>query len=106
MKTILTAEMASASLALVSFVSSLVLFSKNRRLSRTCANFEFRLDEEMNALSTDVDTVSQKSGEYGRKIAWLETRVRPARAESTPVAETVTAINAKPTITERRHRVL
>ena len=106
MKMILTAEMAGASLALVAFLSSLILFGKTRRLSRTWANLELRIDEGMNALSTDVDTVSQKSGEHGRKIAWLETRVRPAHAGSKPVTETVNAINPRPTITERRHRVL
>lgn len=103
---ILTAEITGAAFGLISLITSLVLFRKTRRLSQAWANFELRLDEEINELSTDLDTASRKSGEHGCRIAWLETRVRSAVVEPKPATETVTSINTKPTITERRHRVL
>lgn len=102
---ILTAEMASTTLALVSFGTSLFLFQRARRLSRNWAHLESRIDEEITALSTDLDTVSRKSGEHARRVAWLETKVRPAREEKQPAVEAVAVTNQKPTITERRHRV-
>ena len=105
-QTILTTEIASVSLAFVSFITSLVLFRKARRLSQNWASLESRIDDEMNAFSTDLDTVSRKSGEHGRRVAWLETRVRSSKVEKTMEPEMVSNIAAKPTITERRHRVL
>jgi len=103
---ILTAEMASTSLALVSFLTSLVLFRKARRLSQSCNILETRLEEELTALSSDLDTVSRKAGEHGRRVAWLESRVRSPRTETRTTEETITLSQQKPTITERRHRVL
>jgi len=108
---ILTTEMASTSLALVSFVTSLILFKKARSLSRSCSNLESRIEEEITALSTDLDTVSRKSGEHGRRVAWLETKVRSPRSEKKVEVEALASTNPgstnqKPTITERRHRVL
>jgi hypothetical protein len=102
----LTAVMAGASLALVSLATSLMLFRKNRDLWQTMAAVELRIDDEMIALSADLDTISGKSGEHGRRVAWLETKVRSARGEIKPVTEMVSAVTPKPTITERRHRVL
>lgn len=103
---ILSAEIAGISLAFFSLVTSLVLFRKARRLSQNWTGLESRIDEEMKALSTDLDTVSRKSGEHGRRVAWLETRVRSTHAAKTSEPEMVSNINQKPTITERRHRVL
>src|SRR5438046_1444087 len=100
----------SASFALVSLIASLALTAKSRRIARTLATVESRVSEDMTALSGDLDTASRKSGEHGRRIAWLEarmrsttqTRVKPAAAEE----EVAFVGAAKPTMTERRHRVL
>ena len=102
----LTAVMTSASLALISFATTMILIGRTRLLRKTLAASELRIDEELAALSGDLDTVSGKSGEHGRRIAWLETRIRSPRTEPTRVPETISSINQKPTITERRHRVL
>jgi len=104
---LLPVVLVSAVLALISFVSSLVLFAKTRRLLRGCATLESRFEEELADLSRDLDTASRQSADWGRKIAWLESRVRGGHQEArvTETAATATT-NGKLNITERRHRVL
>jgi DNA-binding NarL/FixJ family response regulator len=104
---IFTAELATSAVSLISFLTSVILFKRTKILARTLSYQESRVDQEMAAISGDLDTVSQKAGEYARRVAWLETRVRHTQVEPKPAAEPVAATtNAKPTITERRHRVL
>jgi|SRR5436190_12138436 len=102
---LLPVVLVSAVLALISFVSSLVLFAKTRRLLRGCATLESRFEEELADLSPDLDTASRQSADWGRKIVWLESRVRGGHQEAR-VAETAATTNGKLNITERRHRVL
>ena len=102
---LLPVVLVGAVLALISFVSSLVLFAKTRRLLRGCATLESRFEEELADLSRDLDTASRQSADWGRKIAWLESRVRGGHQEAR-VTETAATTNGKLNITERRHRVL
>ena len=103
---LLTITISAASFALLSFITSMMLLAKTRRLSRAVNLVESQLDAELASLSQDLDTSSCKSAEHGRRIAWLETRVRAASSEKKRVEATVSTINSRPTITERRHRVL
>jgi DNA-binding NarL/FixJ family response regulator len=104
---LLTVETASLSLSLVSLVTSVLVFMGAHRMKRTSSSLRSWIDEELNAISKDLDTVSSKSGDHGRRVAWLEARNRSSRVETKQTQpETVAMVNQKPTITERRHRVL
>ena len=89
-----------------SILTSMVALRKARRLSRAGYALEGDFENSQAEFSRDLDTLSRKTGEQARRIAWLETRYRSGRDEQPVVAEMVSGVNPKPNITERRHRVL
>jgi hypothetical protein len=101
---ILLITTAAALVTLISVVISLIALSKARRLARAGYTLETHFENSQAEFSRDLDTLSRKAGEQGRRIAWLETRVRSGR-EQPVAAEMVNFSNAKPNMTERRHRV-
>ena len=88
-----------------SLIIGLALFVRTRALALQWNALETRFDAEISDLSGDLDTLSRISGEQARRIAWLENRVATA-PEETETLEQMLSATAKPTITERRHRVL
>ena len=65
------------------------------------------LEGELQSMSQDLDTVRERAADQGRRLAWLESRLRTGGApppEAPAESEAVPA--AKQSITERRHRVL
>jgi DNA-binding NarL/FixJ family response regulator len=93
-------------MTLLSVLTSIFALGKARRLARAGSALEGDFETSLAEFSRDLDTLSRKTGEQARRIAWLETRARPSRSEQPEVAEMVTGTNPKPNITERRHRVL
>lgn len=91
-------------LTLMSFLTSMVVLRKARRLRRVSYALETDFEHSLSEFSRDLDTLSRKTGEQSRRIAWLETRARTGHEQ--PVAvEMASGANSKPNITERRHRV-
>jgi hypothetical protein len=105
-QTVLTITAGSAMISLISILTSVVAFGKVRRLARAGHALESDFENSLAEYSRDLDTLSRKAGEQGRRIAWLETRARTGRHEQPAAPEMVTGANPKPNITERRHRVL
>jgi hypothetical protein len=101
---ILVITAGAATVTLISFLISIVALGKIRRLARAGYALESDFETSQAEFSRDLDTLSRKAGEQGRRIAWLEARARGGREQ--PVAvEMVTGANSKPNMTERRHRV-
>ena len=102
-KVILNVTMAAAAFAVVSLLINLIVIASSRRQRRNWLEVSKRSDEEIAALSRDLDVASQKAGEHARRIAWLESRIRNSQP-----TKTVSEVPAqqKITITERRHRVM
>jgi DNA-binding NarL/FixJ family response regulator len=69
-----------------------------------------QIDEllDANAKSKDMsETNAHRVNEQSRRIAWLETRIRQPKLSSDEVLDdTVLTETPKPTMTERRHRVI
>lgn len=68
-----------------------------------------RLEREMKVLYCNMEAASNREGDMLRRIAWLESRVRFGKKKKEDENDLVQAQpvqNRKPTITERRHRVL
>jgi hypothetical protein len=100
------AAIASVAVAATSMLINTVLIYLVRRQKLQLSSVASRFDEEVGSLSHDLDIASKHAGDNARRIAWLETRVRSTRRDAEPVVKVTTAPAAKPTITERRHRVL
>src|SRR3954464_12048157 len=83
----------------------LIFLRKARSESRQAAVLVAQLENEISELSRDLDTVSQRATTQDRRVAWLESRVRNSKVAA-PAEETVEQLSGKPTITERRHRVI
>jgi hypothetical protein len=103
---IILATTTGVALSLVSLIVSFLVFKRARLLTQASANLDLWIDEEWTSLSKDLDTVLSTCGEHGRRLALLEARGRAAQIEAKQNDEIVTPLHAKPTITERRHRVL
>ena len=96
-------EAASVAACVMSLITTLVALTRMRRMHNTTVAFEQAANKELDVLSNDVDKLSRQATEYSRRISSLESRSQ----SQTPQADEAPAVlNAKPTITERRHRVL
>lgn len=106
---------AAASLAaLGSAVGALALTwaVKARRATRDTIAVAIQMEHEMAQMSRDLDAATERTNNYARRIAWLESR--HGTAALAEVEQTAVAVEAhhdhnskkKPSITERRHRVL
>ena len=91
---------------LVSLLVSIVALSKARKLTRAGSALEGDFEESLVELNHRLDTLSRNAGEQGGRVAWLETRARRSQTVQPELVELASPVNAKPTITERRHRVL
>jgi hypothetical protein len=95
----------AAMVTLTSFLISVVALGKSRKLARAGYALESDSEKSQAEFSRDLDTLSRRAGEQGRRIAWLESRARTGRNEQPAADEMFTVTNTKPNITERRHRV-
>jgi hypothetical protein len=87
----------------LSLVASLIAISRLRSIHRVTVAFEEAANKELEVLSNEVERLTRQAGEYGRRIGSLENR---AQSRTLETDELSVAVNIKPTITERRHRVL
>ena len=101
-----TISMACASLAIAGCGVCLALLLKWRANTNNCVAVMTQLDHELTEMSHDFDTVSRRAADQARRIAWLESRLRPNLTAAVPMASASEPSNIKLNITERRHRVL
>ena len=87
----------------LSLITTLAALVRIRRMHNTTVAFEQAANKELDVLSNDVDRLSRQVGEYGRRITSLESR---SLSQTPQTDEAPALLNSKPTITERRHRVL
>ncbi|MEJ7713718.1 MAG: hypothetical protein WKF84_28700 [Pyrinomonadaceae bacterium] len=69
------------------------------------------MEKEIEQLSLDLDKASKRDNDAARRIAWLESRARTGAAPESEMPADAHATSditgsTKPSITERRHRVL
>ncbi len=95
-----------ATLAITCFCLCMVLSFKLRALTKRNILLEQALEERMSVATQDFKATSKRIDEYARRIAWVETRVRPGTPPPEPTVDESLAAAAKPSLTERRHRVL
>ncbi len=112
LQTLSVVSLACASLSFVSTAIALVFIKRARRDARDTLALAVSLEADNVALSTDLDALTMRVTDQARRVAWLESRVR-SRASGAITEEKSEEANfdaaataAKPTITERRHRVL
>lgn len=99
------------SIALASFFSiacaiSLWLVHKARQNAQNCVALAHQLEDELSSTSRDLDTLTQRLSEQSRRVAWLETRVRPKTLAAQTTLPDAPISDTKLNMTERRHRVL
>lgn len=96
----------SAVLALICFCLCMILSFKLRALAKRNTLLEQTLEERIAGANQDLKTTAKRIDEYARRIAWVETRIRPGTPPPEPTVDESLAAAAKPSLTERRHRVL
>jgi DNA-binding NarL/FixJ family response regulator len=101
---------ASASLMVCCAMACLIFLRKARQEAQNCTALTIELESRMAETSRDLDTMTQRATDQARRIAWLESRVRNSSvpAQQPPLVDEALSAQAstKPTITERRHRVM
>jgi DNA-binding NarL/FixJ family response regulator len=98
--------LASALVAILACLSCLASNRKRRAELKITADQLGQLEHDLNELSRDLDTATERATHHARRIAWLESRVHPGKqleALNTPEAS---FDKGRSPITERRHRVL
>ena len=92
--------------AIIAYLICVVIALKARAESRRASALARELEEKLSTISREVEQLSQIILEQTDRIAQLE--ARPPVAELEPETDFISSLttSAKPSITERRHRVL
>lgn len=109
----LTIAAAVSGFAVFFALTALILSFRNHRKNldkyEICLEQLAETEELLEGSKRQLEQISQQNAEFARRIAWLEARLRQPKtvkeAEIEPAA-TISSVPQKPTITERRHRVL
>jgi hypothetical protein len=97
----------SGFVALVCLLMCLALAIKLRSVNKRAVALSSGLEEELTVLKQNLEATLKRGADQARRVAWLESRVRPgAPAPRQERDEDLAAVSAEPSITERRHRVL
>jgi len=98
---------ACASLMTLCSIACFILLRKARTETQNCVAVVTQLEKELAETSRDMDTISCRATRQDRRVAWIESRVRNNQVAAPALLdESQTAVSGKPTITERRHRVI
>jgi hypothetical protein len=99
--------LASAFIAIMACVASLVSNHRRRSGLKKFTEQLLNLERQIDGLNRDLDTATERATHQARRIAWLESRVRPGKQfEELRNPESSIEAKGRPPITERRHRVL
>lgn len=92
--------------AVISFFWCVGLAFKLRSVRKRADRLTEIIEEEMGAVSRNLETVLTQSADQTRRVAWLETRVRPSAPAARQKVNEPLAQPSKTSLTEYRHRVL
>jgi len=92
--------------AVLAYVICLVLTLKARAAARRSLTRVSELEEKLFTIHQDFNQLSQRLIEQADRIEWLESRAHAKQSEDETDLVTSLAAFSKPSITERRHRVL
>jgi hypothetical protein len=79
---------------------------KLRSLKKRAASLTSDFEDELAVLKQNLEASTSRAAEQARRVAWLESRVRPNTGGPRASEVEMPATNAVPSITERRHRIL
>jgi hypothetical protein len=97
---------ACSAIAGLSALVCILLMRRARTEARNCLAVVTELQTELSDTSRDMDTMTQRATSQERRIAWIESRVRNAKAVNLATdEETFSQPPAKLSVTEQRHRV-
>jgi DNA-binding NarL/FixJ family response regulator len=77
-----------------------------RRQAAQSAELASTLAERLAAAEKKLEKATQQIAEQERRLNWIELRARPNRAASESAEDNKSARKGRPSMTERRHRVL
>ena len=98
---------AASGMALACGSVCLVLALRARRASGNLLALAVEMEGQLGAFKQELETLAQRGAEQRQRLALLESRSRVRRPESEPAASLpVFEGSAKPTVTEKRYRVL
>lgn len=83
-----------------------VMMRRARRAAAKSESFASGIAERLALVERKLEAAAQYSAEQSRRLAWLESRVRQGRVVGVPAAGSNPADASRPSMTERRHRVL
>lgn len=92
--------------AALAYVIGLTIALKARAAARRSLTHAHELEDKLFAVHQDFDQLSQRLIEQADRLAWLESRAHSSRIEDETDLVASLAAPSKPSITERRHRVL
>jgi len=92
--------------AVISFFWCIGLAFKLRAVGKRAARLAEFVEEEMAAVSRNLETSLTQTADQARRTAWLESRVRPGASAPRQDAHESLTPPSKPSLTEYRHRVL
>lgn len=96
----------SGFIAALSFFWCIILSFKLRTAQKQAAALAEQTADEITIFKELLETVSTQSADQARRIAWLESRMRPNTIAPAPEGNKALIPTANLTVTERRHRVL
>lgn len=109
-QTMMIIALSCAAVALAIGIFSIIFAIKSRAAAARTLAVALQLESELSQLSKDLDMASHRTNDYSRRVAWLESRASfgniANQIESEQDINHETFLTARPSITERRHRVL
>ncbi|MEW6732487.1 MAG: hypothetical protein AB1489_14255 [Acidobacteriota bacterium] len=99
-------QLVSCTVATVSICLSAVMALRLHKEKQKNLQLVSQVNTKISGMNSELKVVTKQATDLARRTAWLESRVRPGVAAPEPTVEESVAAAAKPSITERRHRVL
>ena len=103
---IILIAVASGFIATLCFFTCIILAFKLRSANKRTAAIATTVEEEIAEFNRTLEAASKQATEQAQRIAWLESRVRPGTPMQRQQPAELLNMPARPSITERRYRVL
>ena len=97
---------ASGFIAVLCFFWCIVLSFKLRAARKLAASLAEQVTDEVAIFKDQLETATTQAADQARRIAWLESRMRPNTVLQEQESKKALPPTANLTVTERRHRVL
>ncbi len=94
-----------SSLSVIGALLCLLLLRWARSEAQNFHALALQMDAELSDASRELKLAARRADDHSRRLAWLESRVRPTATDAPTLVAATRQFQSKPTITERRHRV-